>query len=54
LPSEALQKSFFNSVSIYVSGANLLTLSKEREILEMNVTDAPQTRFYNLGVRAAF
>ena len=54
LPSDMFQTSFFNNVSVYVSGANLLTLSEEREILELNIGEAPQTRFYNLGVRAAF
>jgi TonB-linked SusC/RagA family outer membrane protein len=54
LPGKILQKLFFNDISVYLSGANLLTISKEREILEMNVTSAPQTRFYNLGVRATF
>jgi TonB-linked SusC/RagA family outer membrane protein len=54
LPNSLFQTSFFKDASVYVSGANLLTLSKEREILEMNVTRAPQTRFYNIGVRAAF
>jgi TonB-linked SusC/RagA family outer membrane protein len=54
LPVGLLQTSFFRNVSIYISGANLLTLSGEREILEMNTTSAPQTRFYNLGVSVAF
>jgi hypothetical protein len=39
---------------VYVSGSDLLTLAKEREILEMNITSAPQTRFYNFGVKALF
>ncbi|RAW02577.1 SusC/RagA family TonB-linked outer membrane protein [Pseudochryseolinea flava] len=54
LPDKILKNSFLQDVSVYISGANLLTLSKEREILETNFTSAPQTRFYNLGVRAAF
>ena len=40
--------------SAYVSGSNLLTISPEREHMEMNVGTAPQTRFYNLGVKLAF
>ena len=35
-------------------GSNLLTIAKEREILEMNIGSAPQTRFYNLGINVAF
>lgn len=54
LPKSFLQNSFIHGISTYVSGSNLLTISKEREILEMNVTSAPQTRFYNLGVKAVF
>jgi len=54
VPDRILKNSFVRDISVYISGANLLTLSKEREILEMNTTSAPQTRFYNLGVRAAF
>lgn len=54
LPARILKRSFLREISVYVSGANLLTLAKEREILEMNIGSAPQTRFYNLGVRAAF
>ena len=53
-------KSLFNKVkfikgaSAYVSGNSLLTIAKEREILEMNVGSAPQSRFYNLGVQVEF
>jgi hypothetical protein len=35
-------------------GANLLTISKNREVLEMNIGSAPQTRYYNIGVKATF
>ncbi|MDO4496560.1 MAG: SusC/RagA family TonB-linked outer membrane protein [Bacteroidales bacterium] len=41
-------------ITVYVSGSDLLTISKEREILEMNVGSAPQSRFYNLGVKVQF
>jgi TonB-linked SusC/RagA family outer membrane protein len=54
LPSSLLQNFFIHGLSAYVSGSNLLTIAKEREILEMNVGNAPQTRFYNMGVKATF
>lgn len=54
IPQTALQGSFVNGLSVYVSGYNLLTISKERKHLEMNVGRAPQTRFYNIGVKAVF
>ena len=40
--------------SAYISGSNLLTISPERKHMEMSVGSAPQTRFYNLGVKVAF
>jgi len=53
-PSNMFGKSFIRELGIYANGFNLLTLAKEREILELNVNSAPQTRFYNLGVKALF
>lgn len=43
-----------HEAQVYVSGSNLLTISKEREYMEMNVGSAPQSRFYNLGVKVTF
>lgn len=54
IPKDLLQNFLFKEVSAYASGSNLLTISKEREILEMNITSAPQTRFFNIGVKAMF
>ena len=41
-------------LSVYINGNDLLTISKNRDILETSVGYAPQTRFYNLGVKATF
>lgn len=41
-------------ISIYVSGDNLLTCGKNKDILEMNIGSAPQTRFYNIGAQVTF
>ncbi|MBL3657229.1 SusC/RagA family TonB-linked outer membrane protein [Fulvivirga sediminis] len=54
LPTTIFGKSTFRELTIYVSGANLLTIAPEREILEMNIGEAPQNRFYNLGIKASF
>lgn len=54
LPKSLLENFFIHEISTYVSGSNLLTISKEREILEMNINNSPQTRFYNFGVKAVF
>lgn len=45
---------FIKGIDVYVSGNNLLTLAKERKILEMNVDSAPQTRYYSIGLKASF
>ena len=54
LPQSFMNKMFIDKMDVYVSGSNLLTISPERETLEMNVGQAPQTRFVNLGVKAVF
>ncbi|MBN2166303.1 MAG: SusC/RagA family TonB-linked outer membrane protein [Marinilabiliaceae bacterium] len=48
------ENSLLSQLSIYVSGYNLLTISKEREMMEMNIGSAPQYRYYNLGLKATF
>lgn len=53
-PDSMFQNSFVNKIGVYLSGANLLTISKYRDIMEMNIGGAPQTRFYNLGIKAIF
>ena len=53
-PRQWFLKSFVHGLSAYISGSNLLTIAKERELLELNVGSAPQTRFYNLGVKVSF
>lgn len=41
-------------ISLFANGANLLTIAKEKEILEMNVGSAPQSRFYQVGASVKF
>ncbi len=50
-PKEMLDGKIVKALSIYVNGNNLLTFSKHRKMMETNVGSAPQTRFYNLGVK---
>lgn len=54
LSGTILRKTFFQDLGIYVSGANLLTFSKNREILDLNIGTAPQFSNYTVGVRAGF
>ena len=50
-PKEILKSKYVKALSIYLSGNDLLTISKNRKMWETNVGYAPQTRFYNLGVK---
>lgn len=47
-------KKIVQEMGVYVSGFNLLTVAAERKLMEMNIGSAPQTRLYNLGVKAMF
>ncbi|WP_230981348.1 SusC/RagA family TonB-linked outer membrane protein [Echinicola salinicaeni] len=53
-PSSMFGQRFLKGLDIYANGANLLTIAPNRDILEMNIGSAPQTRFYNIGVKAKF
>jgi len=52
-PKKMLQNFVVHEISTYISGSNLLTLSKERKILELS-SATPQTRFYNIGFKLVF
>ena len=54
LPEHIFNNCFVKGLSVFAAGYNLLTFAKEREHLEMNVGSAPQTRFFNLGLKATF
>ncbi len=45
---------FVKGIDVFIGGNSLLTIAKERKILEMNVGSAPQTRYYNIGFKAKF
>ena len=50
-PEEMFNGKWVKKLSVYLNGNDLLTISKNRKIMETNVGYAPQTRFYNLGVK---
>ena len=50
-PEEMFNGKWVKALSIYLNGNDLLTIAKERKLMETNVGYAPQTRFYNLGVK---
>ncbi len=54
LPSNLFAGTFIKGVSVFAIGSNLLTVSKEREVLELSVGSKPQSRYYGLGVQAKF
>ncbi|MCR5696745.1 MAG: SusC/RagA family TonB-linked outer membrane protein [Marinilabiliaceae bacterium] len=55
LPSTIFEgNKVLSAAQVYVSGSDLISFSKEREYEETNVGFAPQTRFYNLGVKVTF
>ena len=54
LPKQIFTRGAIKRMSVYFSGESLLTLSKERKMMEMKVGEAPQNRFFNLGVTATF
>jgi len=53
-PRSMFGERFLKGLDVYANGANLLTVSTNRDILEMNIGSAPQTRFYNIGLKAKF
>nr|WP_200980483.1 SusC/RagA family TonB-linked outer membrane protein [Echinicola sp. 20G] len=53
-PNSLFGERFLKGLDIYANGANLLTISPNRDILEMNIGSAPQNRFYNVGIKAKF
>jgi TonB-linked SusC/RagA family outer membrane protein len=54
MPQKWFNNFFISGVSVYVSGSDLLTISGERKQLEMSVGNAPQYRFYNMGLNVKF
>ena len=53
-PKSVIGNGIVKGLSVYASGNSLLTIAKERELLEMNIGSAPQARFYNFGVNVSF
>jgi len=53
-PEEMFDGKWVKALSVYLNGNDLLTISKNRKLMETSVGYAPQTRFYNLGVKVTF
>ena len=50
-PQEMFEGKWVKALSIYLNGNDLLTIAKNRKLMETSIGSAPQTRFYNLGVK---
>lgn len=50
-PAEMFKGKWVKALSVYINGNDLLTISKNRKLMETTVGYAPQTRFYNLGAK---
>lgn len=50
-PQEMFNGKVVKALSLYVNGNDLLTISKHHKMMDTSVGYAPQTRFYNLGVK---
>lgn len=54
LSQDIIGGTILRDAQIFVNATDLLTISKERKHMEMNVGNAPQTRSYNLGIKVTF
>lgn len=48
------RQGYLKDLHLYVSGSNLLTLAKNKDILILNTNSAPQMTYYTVGVKAIF
>lgn len=53
-PKNFLGEGILRELGAYVNGFNLLTFAKEKDTMQLNVGQAPQTRFFNFGLKALF
>lgn len=54
MPQKWFTGKVIKGCKVYFNADNLLTISKERKHMEMNIGSAPQCRFYNIGLTANF
>ncbi|NDV80879.1 SusC/RagA family TonB-linked outer membrane protein [Bacteroides sp. 51] len=53
-PTHVLGNGWVRGLKLYVSSDNLLTISGERKLMEMNIGGTPQCRYFNLGGKIQF
>lgn len=54
IPSKILENIFIKELGVYINGTDLLTIAKERKIMELNPGGSPYSRFFNVGFKATF
>jgi TonB-linked SusC/RagA family outer membrane protein len=54
MPGSKMQSSLIKNMSIFVNGSNLLTISKNSDILDLSIGGAPQNRYFNIGINTRF
>ncbi len=54
LPANTLGKTFIRELGVYVIGSNLLTISRNKDIMDLNIASSPQFRYFSIGIRAGF
>jgi TonB-linked SusC/RagA family outer membrane protein len=54
LPADIFKNSYIHALNLYVSGDDLLTISKERKLMETNIGSAPQCRYFSIGAKVSF
>lgn len=53
-PEQVLKSSFIKGFGIFVNGSNLLTISNNKDILDLSVYSEPYFRYFNGGIKASF
>jgi len=54
IPKQIIAKTFVDNLGVYINGSDLLLIAKEKKHMETNIGSAPQTRYFSIGVKAAF
>ena len=54
IPKQLFENTFIGNIGIYIAGYDLLTIAKERKVLETNIGASPQMRLFNIGIKATF
>ena len=53
-PESIIHGPVVKGLLLYLSADDILTIGKNRKIMEMNIGGAPQSRFYNIGAKVTF